>query len=132
MEYVKPYNGSIVRIIETQLSIIFTGAYLSFFFILSHNFKDVNNDKIQSSLSFMKHQIISSCNFDSTFFTYINGGLNYQIEHHLFPRYHHSKYKELSVIVKNNAYKHNYSYTQFSSLYNNFKSNILHLYLLGK
>ena len=132
LNIVKPYNGSIVRIIETQLCLMFTGLYLSFFFILSHNFTDVNNDKIQSSLSFMKHQIISSCNFDSPVFTYLNGGLNYQIEHHLFPRYHHSKYKELSVVVKQTAHKYNYRYAQFESLYSNFKSTILHLYFLGK
>lgn len=80
----------------------------------------------------MKHQIISSCNFDSPVFTYLNGGLNYQIEHHLFPRYHHSKYKELSFVVKQTAHKYNYRYTQFESLYSNFKSTILHLYFLGK
>lgn len=129
-----PYDGTLLRLIETQIPIMFTGAYLSFFFLLSHNFVGVKNDTNYSvsSSTFMKRQIESSCNFESPIFTYMNGGLNYQIEHHLFPRYHHSKYKDISALVKNMAKKYEYTYTHFPSLYQNLKSTVKHLFILGR
>ncbi len=51
------------------------------------------------------HQILTTANFSpsSKFFSWCIGGLNYQIEHHLFPNICHVHYKHISKIVKSTA-----------------------------
>jgi len=51
------------------------------------------------------HQLLTTTNFanNSTFFSWYVGGLNFQIEHHLFPNICHVHYKKISKIVKQTA-----------------------------
>ncbi|MBI3133106.1 MAG: acyl-CoA desaturase [Bacteroidetes bacterium] len=51
------------------------------------------------------HQLQTTSNFapKSRFFYWFVGGLNYQVEHHLFPNVCHVHYKALSKIVKQTA-----------------------------
>ncbi len=51
------------------------------------------------------HQVLTTANFSpsSKFFSWCIGGLNYQIEHHLFPNICHVHYKKISKIVKTTA-----------------------------
>jgi linoleoyl-CoA desaturase len=44
------------------------------------------------------------------------GGLNFQIEHHLFPRVSHIHYPEISEIVKANCIKFNLPYNEYSKM----------------
>src|SRR5688572_5465521 len=48
------------------------------------------------------HQLHTTTNFanNSTFFSWYVGGLNFQVEHHLFPNVCHVHYKKISTIVK--------------------------------
>ena len=52
--------------------------------------------------SWAVHQVINTTNFspDSRILSWFIGGLNYQIEHHLFTNICHVHYKEISPIVK--------------------------------
>ena len=49
--------------------------------------------------------------------TWMLGGLNYQIEHHLFPRVPHTHYPRIAEIVRRNAAKHGVRYTAQPSLW---------------
>jgi linoleoyl-CoA desaturase len=51
------------------------------------------------------HQIKTTTNFanKSRLFSWYVGGLNFQIEHHLFPNVCHVHYKRISKIVKETA-----------------------------
>ncbi len=51
------------------------------------------------------HQLLTTTNFgnDSKWFSWFVGGLNYQIEHHLFPGVCHVHYRRISPIVKETA-----------------------------
>ena len=51
------------------------------------------------------HQMLTTSDFspDSRLFSWYIGGLNYQIEHHLFPNICHVHYRKLSKIVKETA-----------------------------
>tara|TARA_B100001769_G_C22031273_1_gene554133 strand:- start:22 stop:1185 length:1164 start_codon:yes stop_codon:yes gene_type:complete len=131
LNIIKPFDYTIISFIKTQIPIMITGGYLALFFILSHNYQNVENSTKNTETSFLINQLSTSSNFKSNFFSHLNGGLNYQIEHHLFPRYNHTKYKELSVIVKKYILKKGYTYTEFNSFYDNLKSTILHLFILG-
>ena len=51
------------------------------------------------------HQLLTTADFspNSRIFSWYIGGLNYQIEHHLFPNICHVHYRKLSAIVKETA-----------------------------
>ena len=51
------------------------------------------------------HQLLTTTNFapSSRFFSWFVGGLNFQIEHHLFPNICHIHYKQISKIVRETA-----------------------------
>ncbi|NQV96134.1 MAG: acyl-CoA desaturase [Sphingomonadales bacterium] len=63
------------------------------------------------------HQFATTSNFAprSTFFSWLIGGLNYQIEHHLLPNVCHVHYKELSKIVADTAEEYGMPYNTKSS-----------------
>lgn len=64
------------------------------------------------------HQIKSTCNFarNSKILNWYLGGLNFQIEHHLFPNICHIHYKKISEIVKNTVQKHGLAYNEYDSM----------------
>ncbi|MDA1336453.1 MAG: acyl-CoA desaturase [Bacteroidetes bacterium] len=53
----------------------------------------------------LSHQLKSTANFGtrSRFFTWVCGGLNHQIEHHLFPNICHIHFRKIAPIVKRTA-----------------------------
>ncbi len=57
--------------------------------------------------NWMIHQLYTTCDYSprSKIFSWFIGGLNYQVEHHLFPNISHIHYKEISKIVKSKAMK---------------------------
>ncbi|MFT5724361.1 MAG: linoleoyl-CoA desaturase [Bacteroidia bacterium] len=58
------------------------------------------------------HQLMTTMNFapKSRLFSWYVGGLNYQVEHHLFPNVCHIHYKRISEIVKKTAEEFNLPY----------------------
>ena len=60
------------------------------------------------------HQVLNTINFSprSRIMSWFIGGLNYQIEHHLFPHICHVHYPELSKIVRRTATKWGIPYQQ--------------------
>lgn len=58
------------------------------------------------------HQVLTAQNFahDSTFWWVFSGGLNYQIEHHLFPGVNHEHLPNIKPIVKRLCEKHGIRY----------------------
>jgi linoleoyl-CoA desaturase len=63
------------------------------------------------------HQLLTTANFSpkSKLFYWLIGGLNYQIEHHLFPNICHVHYKNISKIVKETTAKYGLPYYVKSS-----------------
>lgn len=60
------------------------------------------------------HQLLTTSNFamSSRWFTWLIGGLNYQIEHHLFPHVSHIHYRKISKIVRRTAKEFGLPYNQ--------------------
>ena len=106
------------------------GYYLSFFFIISHNFEGVHQYQ-DSKENFLRRQVASSSNVGGHFLCYINGGLNYQIEHHLFPRISHVYYPTIAPVVKEFCLRRGIPYTHFPSVLENVLSCSRHLYTMG-
>ncbi|TML67103.1 MAG: acyl-CoA desaturase [Actinobacteria bacterium] len=60
------------------------------------------------------------------------GGLNYQIEHHLFPRVPHTHYAQIAKIVQRNAELHGVRYVAQRSLWGALRSHFRHLRTMGR
>ena len=59
--------------------------------------------------------------------TWFLGGLNYQIEHHLFPRVKHTHYPHIAEIVRRQAARHGVRYTVQPSLWRALRSHHRHV-----
>ena len=80
------------------------------------------------------HQLQTTSNYapNSRIFSWFVGGLNYQVEHHLFPTVCHVHYKKISEIVKAKTKEYNLPYYSQSNF---LKALIEHgkmLYYLGR
>ena len=64
--------------------------------------------------------------------TWMLGGLNFQIEHHLFPRVPHTHYPKIAEIVRRNCAKHGVRYSSHSTLGQALRSHFLHLRAMGR
>eukprot|EP00043_Microstomoeca_roanoka_P009788 m.93244 g.93244 ORF g.93244 m.93244 type:complete len:444 (-) comp14691_c0_seq2:166-1497(-) len=112
------------------------GFYLAFFFLLSHNFvgvyhvvdnkvvpsADPLNSKKSHRNTLLTRQVLTSSNVGGAILAELNGGLNFQIEHHLFPRIHHSHYAAISPIVQRFCESKGIAYVHFPTVWDNFKS----------
>ena len=118
--------------LNTALSVFImyavAGYYLSFFFLLSHNFADTQCHSPESKESFLYKQVTSSSNVGGPLLCWFNGGLNYQIEHHLFPRIHHSHYPKIAPVVREFCASKGIPYKHFDSIYDNLISTSQYLY----
>lgn len=79
------------------------------------------------------HQMQTTANFanKSTFFSWFIGGLNFQIEHHLFPNICHVHYKKISKIVQQTAAEFNIPYYQHETFLGAVRSHFSLLNDLG-
>ena len=64
--------------------------------------------------------------------SWVVGGLNYQIEHHLFPRVPHTHYAHIATIVQRNAEQHGVRYVTQRSLRAALGSHFRHLRTMGR
>ncbi len=100
-----PWWGVILGIV---LMHFVAGVILSVVFQLAHvvpnvNFPEVEANKVASNWAV--HQMNTTANFapHNRFLSWFVGGLNYQIEHHLFPNVSHIHYKKIAPIVRSTA-----------------------------
>ena len=87
----------------------------SILFILNAQLNHFQDESIHSkSSNWFIHQIISSNDFGGLFHYYASIGLNYQIEHHLFPSVNSCHYANLQKIILGVCFKYgvNYNYRE--------------------
>jgi linoleoyl-CoA desaturase len=75
------------------------------------------------------HQLQTTANFATSnkWITWYTGGLNFQVEHHLFPKISHVHYPALNKIVKQVCAEMDVSYNEFSTFGRALRSHIKHL-----
>ncbi len=78
-------------------------------------------------------QIESTANFgtNSKWLSWLLGGLNFQVEHHLFPRISHVHYPKISKIVKETCAEFNVQYKEFPSMMAAVISHLKYLRQIG-
>ena len=79
------------------------------------------------------HQISTTANFatKNKIISWFLGGLNFQVEHHLFPDISHIHYPRINKLVKETCQEFNVSYLEHHSLSKAFISHIVHIKKLG-
>lgn len=80
------------------------------------------------------NQLLNTANFanKSRLFSWYVGGLNYQIEHHLFPNICHVHYRKISHIVRETAFEYNLPYHTYSTFLEALRGHAKMLYNLGR
>jgi linoleoyl-CoA desaturase len=80
------------------------------------------------------HQMNTTMNFspDNQVLSWYVGGLNFQVEHHLFPRISHVHYPAIAPIVKATADEFNIPYLQHNSFFAALRAHISFLKKLGR
>jgi linoleoyl-CoA desaturase len=80
------------------------------------------------------HELMTTANFSrkSRLLGWYIGGLNFQIEHHLFPHISHVHYRKISPIVEETAKEFGLPYNQKKTLFHALASHIRILKELGK
>lgn len=93
-----------------------TGLLISLIFQLAHVMPDMRfpqaNEKNEIEQNWYIHQLENTSNFSpkAIGLSWFIGGLNYQIEHHLFPNISHIHYRKISKIIAETAKEYDLPY----------------------
>ncbi len=106
------------------------GLYASLVFVPNH--VGMPHPKPTDKLTYLEKQVITARNLTpSPLKDYIFGGLNYQIEHHLFPNMSRKYLKKAKTIIKNYCQTHNIPYKE-TGFFTCYKDVFTHMSQVGK
>lgn len=118
---------------------VVAGIVMSLTFQLAHvvedaSFPTVDEETGTTEDEWVVHQLKTTANFSpkSRIVNWFTGGLNYQVEHHLFPNIAHVHYPAISKIVKELCDEHKVPYVQYPSVFSAISSHVRLLKQLGK
>jgi linoleoyl-CoA desaturase len=114
------------------------GLILSIVFQLAHITHETTNphpnDLGEMDNTWAIHQLFTTVNFapKNWIVNWYTGGLNHQIEHHLFPHISHVHYGKIARIVKQTAAECNLPYHEYQTMRSAVIAHFKHLKELGK
>lgn len=132
-----PFSFGIILLAFLSMHIV-TGLLISCVFQVAHIMPGMEyplaNKNGEVENNWLVHQLLTTSNFspNSKIFSWLIGGLNYQIEHHLFPNICHVHYQHISPIVKETALKYGIPYNEKSSFSAAIYDHIKMLKTLGR
>lgn len=110
---------------------------LSVLFSLSHNFENADRDptepykKTGEPVCWFKSQVETSCTYGGFISGALTGGLNFQVEHHLFPRMSSAWYPYIAPKVREICKKHGVKYAYYPWVLTNFVSTLKYMHTAG-
>lgn len=114
------------------------GLTLGVIFQLAHviegtSVHDVSNEPVRHMNDWTIHQLATTANFSTRnrIMSWFAGGLNFQVEHHLFPRISHIHYPALNKVVKEVCMQFNVKYMEYPSFFTALRSHVAYLRLVG-
>lgn len=121
--------GVLSAVCGLTLGIIFQMAH-----VVEHtNFPvtDENTRKIEKEWAV--HQVNTTANFatKSKIISWLTGGLNFQVEHHLFPMISHVHYPAISKFVRETCDQYKITYNEYPTFFSALRSHILYLKAVG-
>jgi linoleoyl-CoA desaturase len=114
------------------------GVILSVVFQLAHVVNETANpipdENGEIENTWAVHQLYTTANFapKNWLVNYYTGGLNHQIEHHIFPNISHIHYNKIAEFVKQTAKECNLPYNEFQTTREAIYSHFTHLRDLGR
>jgi linoleoyl-CoA desaturase len=118
---------------------MFSGFCLSIVFQLAHTVEDTafpqtvgDTNKLENEWAI--HQVETTANFATRnkVISWLVGGLNFQIEHHLFPKISHVHYPEISKIIKKTCEEFNVKYIEYRKMSEAIVSHASYLKKMGR
>lgn len=118
---------------------MFAGFILSIVFQLAHTVEqthfpqaDITTGKMEDEWAV--HQLKTTANFATRnkVISWLVGGLNFQVEHHLFPRISHVHYPAISRIIKKACQEFNIPYIEYPKMRLAVASHVSHLRNLSR
>jgi linoleoyl-CoA desaturase len=118
--------------------IFFTGLLIALVFQLAHTVEHtemvfVDADPVIIESEWTVHQLRTTANFatKNKIVNWFTGGLNFQVEHHLFPRISHVHYPAISKILKDLCAKYDVPYNEYKRTRQAIASHIRFLKEMG-
>ena len=111
---------------------------LGLLFSLSHNFEHADRDptasykKTGEPVCWFKSQVETSSTYGGWISGALTGGLNFQVEHHLFPRMSSAWYPYIAPKVREICAKHGVQYIYYPWLIQNFLATLQYMDAAGK
>lgn len=116
-----------------------TGLFIAVVFQLAHvvegaEFVDPATDGGEIGNEWAIHQVNTTVNFatGNKVWNWLFGGLNFQVEHHLFPLVSHVHYPEINKRLKQVCAEFNVRYSEFPTLRSALRSHLVHLRRVGQ
>mmetsp|Transcript_21435 Transcript_21435/g.35487 ORF Transcript_21435/g.35487 Transcript_21435/m.35487 type:complete len:460 (-) Transcript_21435:107-1486(-) len=110
---------------------------LAVLFSLSHNFEHVDRDPTKDcrengkQVCWFKSQVETSATYGGFVPGCLTGGLNFQVEHHLFPRMSSAWYPYIAPKVREICKKHGVQYIYYPYVWQNWISTIKYMHAAG-
>jgi acyl-lipid (7-3)-desaturase (Delta-4 desaturase) len=110
---------------------------LAVLFSLSHNFENVDRDPTKQArekgepVCWFKSQVETSSTYGGFWAGCFTGGLNFQVEHHLFPRMSSAWYPYIAPKVREICAKHGVRYAYYPWVWQNWISTIKYIHAAG-
>jgi linoleoyl-CoA desaturase len=132
-------QGWLATLVGYSVAIFVCGLTIASVFQLAHVVEDTEfptpdpvTNKIESEWAL--HQIRTTANFAtrSKVVSWFMGGLNFQVEHHLFPRISHIHYPAISRIVRETCEEFNVKYIEYPTVLSAIGAHVRHLRTLGR
>jgi linoleoyl-CoA desaturase len=114
------------------------GLVLSLVFQLAHTVEhtsfplpDPESGKLEDEWAV--HQLKTTANFATRnrIVNWLVGGLNFQIEHHLFPKISHIHYPAISEIIRNACKEYGIEYVEYKKVRHAIASHVSYLKAMG-
>lgn len=131
--------GFVKAIVGFAIISFVCGLFISVVFQLAHMVEDTQFPEPDAQTSKIEqewaiHQVVTTANFAtrSKWISWLLGGLNFQVEHHLFPKISHIHYPKINQLVKETCLEFNIAYNEYPSVAKAFYSHLVHIKRLGK
>ena len=128
-----------IVLIVYAATLMMVGLLLAVIFQLAHSVEEaahpvLADDTANVGVEWAVHEVQTTVNFsrNNPVLTWFVGGLNYQIEHHLFPRISHVHYPAISRIVEDVSKRFGVRYRAHQSFFGALRSHFLFLRAMGR
>jgi len=130
--------GWLYWLVGFLIATMVTGLLISIVFQLAHTVEHTHfplptdENKIENDWAI--HQIETTANFatKNRLISWLVGGLNFQVEHHLFPKISHVHYPAISKVVKQTCEEYGLTYIEYPKMRHAIVSHVHYLKRLGQ